>query len=239
VDARENRITIGRENGAQQTYDPRRLSGVAVYEEVQREFSLGDRVQFTAPSRELQVANRELGTIERVSRSGYLEIRMDSGREVRFNIHEHPHLDHGYAVTSHSSQGQTADRVLIHVDTDKSELLVNDRFAYVSVSRGRYDAQIYTNDSSELAAYVPGHISRKFSEALLVESLPGIGGGLRKRGNGNAAVLVVVDCILRTRHDFFPLMCLWLCVDGLGAHVGPENQTMRHWGGADASRLAS
>ena len=81
------------------------------------------------------MANRELGTIERVSHSGNLEIRMDSGREVRFNICEHPHLDHGYAGTSHSSQGQTADRVLIHVDTDKSELLVNDRFALVSVSR--------------------------------------------------------------------------------------------------------
>jgi conjugative relaxase-like TrwC/TraI family protein len=151
VDARENRITIERENGVQQTYDPRRLSGVSVYQEVQREFSQGDRVQFTAPSKELRVANRELGTIERVSPAGNLEIRMDSGHQVRFNIGEHPHLDHGYAVTSHSSQGQTADRVLIHVDTEKSELLVNDRFAYVSVSRGQYDAQIYTNDRSELA----------------------------------------------------------------------------------------
>ncbi len=46
-------------------------------------------------------------------------------------------LQAGYAVTSHSSQGQTADRVLFHVDTDKSELLANDRFAYVSVSRGQ------------------------------------------------------------------------------------------------------
>ena len=54
-------------------------------------------------------------------------------------------------MTSHSSQGQTADRVLIHVDTEKGELLVNNRFAYVSVSRGQYDAQIYTNDRSELA----------------------------------------------------------------------------------------
>ena len=166
VDARENRITIERENGTQQTYDPRRLSGVAVYQEVQREFSWGDRVQFTAPSKELQIANRELGTIERVSHSGNLEIRMDSGREVRFNIREHPHLDHGYAVTSHSSQGQTADRVLIHVDTDKSELLVNDRFAYVSVSRGQYDAQIYTNDSSELAR----NLSRDNSQRTAIQT---------------------------------------------------------------------
>ena len=151
VDARENRITIERETGAQQTYDPRRLSGVTVYHEVQREFSQGDRVQFTSPSRELHVANRELGTVEGVSNAGNLEIRMDSGCEVRFNIREHPHLDYGYAVTSYSSQGLTAERVLVHVDTDKSELLVNNRFAYVSVSRGQYDAQIYTNDRSELA----------------------------------------------------------------------------------------
>ncbi|MGO9865808.1 MAG: MobF family relaxase [Terriglobales bacterium] len=165
VDARENRITIERKNGAQQIYDPRRLSGVAVYQEVQREFSQGDRIQFTAPSRELRVANRELGTVERVSDSGNLELRMDSGREIRFNIREHPHLDHGYAVTSHSSQGQTADRVLIHVDTDKSELLVNDRFAYVSVSRGQYDAQIYTNDRSELAR----NLSRDNSQRTATE----------------------------------------------------------------------
>jgi ATP-dependent exoDNAse (exonuclease V) alpha subunit len=85
-------------------------------------------------------------------RAGDIEVRMDSGRQVAFNIREHPHLDHGYAVTSHSSQGQAAERVLmlIHVDTDKSELLINNRFAYVSVSRGQYDAEIYTNDKREL-----------------------------------------------------------------------------------------
>ena len=42
--------------------------------------------------------------------------------------------------SSHSSQGQTAQRVLIHVDTAKSEFLVNNRFAYVSVSSTHIDA---------------------------------------------------------------------------------------------------
>jgi ATP-dependent exoDNAse (exonuclease V) alpha subunit len=150
IDPKENRLTIERENGSLQTYDPRRLSGVSVHREAEREFSTGDRIQFTAPSRELQVANRELATVEQVSSAGDFRVRMDSGREVRFNIREHPHLDHGYAMTSHSSQGQTAQRVLIHVDTDKGELLVNNRFAYVSVSRAQHDAHIYTNDGSKL-----------------------------------------------------------------------------------------
>lgn len=141
-----------RENGQRLTYDPRRLHGVTLYSEAQRAFSEGDRIQFTAPNREQHVANRELGAIEKIEESGNLRIRLDSGRAIAFNIRENPHLDHGYAVTSHSSQGQTADRVLIHVDTEQGgEKLVNRRLAYVAVSRGRYDAQIYTNDKSALA----------------------------------------------------------------------------------------
>jgi ATP-dependent exoDNAse (exonuclease V) alpha subunit len=133
---------------------------VAVYHENERAFSEGDRVQFTAPSRDLQVANRELGTVEKINDAGDVQLRMDSGRDVAFNIREHPHLDHGYAVTSHSSQGQTAERVLIHVDTELGEQLVNNRMAYVSVSRGQYDAQIYTNNRSELARDLSRDVSQ-------------------------------------------------------------------------------
>ena len=165
VDPKENRLTIEREAGPLQTYDPRRLSGVSVHREAEREFSGGDRVQFTAPSRELHVANRDLGTVEHVNSNGDLRIRMDSGQEVRFNVREHPHLDYGYAVTSHSSQGQTADRVLIHVDTEKSELLVNNRFAYVSVSRAQHDAHIYTNDGNKLSR----SLSRESSQRTATE----------------------------------------------------------------------
>ena len=166
VDARENRITIEREDGDTRATIRVDSSGVSVYHESRACFSEGDRVQFTAPSKELHVANRELGTIEEIDDAGHVAIRMDSGGEVRFNVDEHPHLDHGYAVTSHSSQGQTADRVLIHVDTEKSEQLVNNRFAYVSVSRAQYDAQIYTNDGSELAR----DLSRDVSQRTATES---------------------------------------------------------------------
>ncbi len=169
VNVTENRVTIERENGEHQTYDPRRLAGVAVYHDTERVFSEGDRVQFTAPSRDLHVANRELGTIENINDAGDVQLRMDSGRDVAFNIREHPHLDHGYAVTSHSSQGQTAERVLIHVDTELGEQLVNSRMAYVSVSRGQYDAQIYTNDKSELARDLSRDVSQRTATEQEIE----------------------------------------------------------------------
>jgi hypothetical protein len=56
-------------------------------------------------------------------------------------------------------------RVLVHVDTEKSELLVNDRFAYVSVSRAQHDAHIYTNDGSELSRT----LSRESSQRTATE----------------------------------------------------------------------
>ena len=63
-------------------------------------------------------------------------------------------------MTSHSSQGQTADRVLIHVDTELgAKDLLNSRMAYVSVSRGRYDAQIYTNNASTLGQELSRDVS--------------------------------------------------------------------------------
>ena len=68
-------------------------------------------------------------------------------------------------MTSHSSQGQTAERVLIHVDTEKSELWLTTRFAYVSVSRARHDAQIYTNDGSKLSH----SLSRESSQRTAIE----------------------------------------------------------------------
>ena len=164
-DRERNLLTVERAGGDKLTYDPRRLQGVTVYREGERAFSEGDRVQFTAPDKTLKIANRELGTIESIDERGNVEIKLDSGREVRFNLEENRHLDYGYAVTSHSSQGATADRVLIHIDSEAAhEKLINSRLAYVAVSRARYDAQIYTNDAGNLGKL----LSREVSHAAAV-----------------------------------------------------------------------
>ncbi|MGO8756663.1 MAG: MobF family relaxase [Terracidiphilus sp.] len=151
VDAEKNLLTVVRADGSELTYDPRRQQGVSVYREEPRSFAVGDRIQFTAPANDLKVANRELGTVEAISQDGQMHLKMDGGRDVQLDPREHPHLDHGYAVTSHSSQGQTAERVLIHVDTElAAKDLLNSRMAYVAVSRGAEDAQLYTNDREKM-----------------------------------------------------------------------------------------
>jgi len=70
-----------------------------------RAFAAGDRAQSTAPDRARDLATRELGMVERIDAKGQMEIRWDSGRTSSFESGERRHLDHGYAVTSHSSQG--------------------------------------------------------------------------------------------------------------------------------------
>lgn len=161
IDRERNLLTVERENGQRLTYDPQRLHGVSVYREAERNFSAGDRVQFTAPYRDENIANRQLGTVQQIDTEGNLQVRLDTERELRFNIREHPHIDYGYAVTSHGSQGATADRVLVHVDTEQArEELINSRLAYVSVSRGRYDAQIYTNDAGKLGEELSRDVSK-------------------------------------------------------------------------------
>ena len=91
-----------------------------------------------------------------------MEIRWDSGRTSSFEAGERRHLDYGYAVTSHSRQGQKAGRVLVHVETERaSEKLVNQRLAYVAVSRGQYDAKIYTDDKVKLARTLDRDVSHR------------------------------------------------------------------------------
>jgi hypothetical protein len=102
IDARSNLLTVSRVDGSERTYDPRRHTGVSVYRDEQRAFSAGDRVQITAPNQDLKIANRELGTITAIDESGKMTLRLDSGRDLRIDPQRHPHLDHGYAVTSYS-----------------------------------------------------------------------------------------------------------------------------------------
>jgi ATP-dependent exoDNAse (exonuclease V) alpha subunit len=165
IDASSNRLTVRLQDGTERTYDPRRQRGVSVFREELRRFSVGDRIQFTAPTNDLKIANRELGVIAGIDDGGRLTLKMDSGRAFKIDPNKYPHLDWGYAMTSHSSQGQTADRVLIHVDTElAAKDLLNNRMAYVSVSRGAFDAQIFTNDREKLPTALGHDISKQTAQ---------------------------------------------------------------------------
>ncbi|MER9526103.1 Ti-type conjugative transfer relaxase TraA [Mesorhizobium sp. M0292] len=74
-----------------------------------RTFASGDRVMFLRNERGLGVKNGTLGVIEDVSRQT-MAVRTDDGKDVRFDLKDYAHVDHGYAATIHKAQGMTVDR---------------------------------------------------------------------------------------------------------------------------------
>jgi conjugative relaxase-like TrwC/TraI family protein len=175
IDPAANLLTVEKPNQELVTYDPRRLTGVSVYREIEREFSVGDRIQFTAPDKSLGVANRDLATIESIRPDGRLAARSDDRRQIEFNAGEHRHFDHGYAVTSHSSQGLTAERVLVHADTSVHPDLLNSRFGYVSISRASHQAVLFTDNLAKLGPQLGADISK--TSALEIDRASSIGLG--------------------------------------------------------------
>ena len=68
------------------------------------------------------------------------------------------------------------------MDTEQAHnQLVNSRLAYVSVSRGRYDAQIYTNDAQKLGE----DLSRDVSKQSAMETGYEVGGQDRGHATEN------------------------------------------------------
>jgi len=167
-----NQLTVEKANGELATYDPRRLTGVSVYQEIQRDLSVGDRIQFTAPDKSLGVANRDMAVIEAIHPDGRLFARLDNNRQIEFNASDHRHFDHGYAVTSHSSQGLTAERVLVHADSSVHPNLLNSRFGYVSISRASHEATLFTDDMAKLRPQLEADVSK--TSALEINRAPSV-----------------------------------------------------------------
>jgi conjugative relaxase-like TrwC/TraI family protein len=168
-----NLLTVEKSSGEQATYDPRRLTGVSVYRGIDREFSVGDRIQFTAPDKSLGIANRDLAAVDSIGPDGRISARLDNNRQIEFDATEHRHFDHGYAVTSHSSQGLTAERVLVNADTGVYPDLLNSRFGYVSVSRASHEATVFTDNLTSLTPQLSAEVSKTSAlEVSLTQTIP-------------------------------------------------------------------
>jgi hypothetical protein len=70
-----------------------------------------------------------------------------------------------YAISVSNARDVTradapAGRVLAHIDTDSSRSLINNRLAYVAISRASDDARIYTNNAETLGERLSASIEK-------------------------------------------------------------------------------
>ncbi len=119
-----------------------------VYRPAQLALAVGDRVRITAGGKtkdgKHRLSNGSLFTVQGFTRRG--DILVDRGWVIDRDF---GHLTHGYVVTSHASQGVTVDKVFVGVSSDSFPATYQ-RTAYVAVTRGKEQAQIFTDDRKEL-----------------------------------------------------------------------------------------
>lgn len=122
------------------------------YRPAQLRVAAGDRLRVTANGRTKDGRHRlDNGAI--VTVAGFTErgdVRLTNGWVVAADF---GHLAHGYAVTSHSAQGRTVDTVLVGQSAESFPASSRRQF-YVSVSRGRERAILFTDDKAGLAAAI-------------------------------------------------------------------------------------
>ena len=102
-------------------------------------FAPGERIIFTRPHRELEIAKSGFATIE-AARVGEIDLLLDgdAGRRVTIDMTAFDHFDYGYAATTHKSQGMTVDYsfALAHGR-------MNRHVAYVQMSRHRKAVRMF------------------------------------------------------------------------------------------------
>ena len=118
------------------------------YRPMQLTLAVGDRVRVTAGGKtkdgKHRLSNGSLLSVQGFSKRG--DIIVDHGWVIDRDF---GHLTHGYVVTSHASQGVTVDKVFIGVSSESFPATYQ-RTAYVAVTRGKEQAQIFTDDRDEL-----------------------------------------------------------------------------------------
>jgi conjugative relaxase-like TrwC/TraI family protein len=148
-----NSLTLRAGDDRQLQVTPAKWKGVQVYAWEHRELATGDRLQFRIHDKRNKVANGEFATVIELG-AQQAKLRFDNLRELSVNLPQLRHVDYGYATTSHAAQGTTVDRVIVNVDSMRSGQLVNRKQFYVSISRARQDARVYTDDFEALRRVV-------------------------------------------------------------------------------------
>jgi len=118
-----------------------------VYRPMELALAAGDRIRITAGGKTKdggRLNNGALLTVKGFNKRG--DIIVDHGRVIDRDF---GHLTHGYVVTSHASQGVTVDKVFVGMSSESFPATYQ-RTAYVALTRGREQVQIFTDDKAEL-----------------------------------------------------------------------------------------
>ncbi len=156
-----NTVSVERSDGRRTTLDLRQARAFSVHESAQIHLATGDKVRVTRngsavvhstdPTSLLgystRVDNGTLLTVDGFSAAGGIEC---AGGLVLAG--DFGHFASGYCLTSHASQGKTVDHVLLAENSVSAQAAGSLKQGYVSLSRGREDVRVYTDDRRAVEA---------------------------------------------------------------------------------------
>lgn len=122
-------------------------SRFTLYQQRELALAVGDKLRITKGGTTLEdtrINNGDVFSVTGFTDDGH--IRLNTGKTL---AKDYGHISHGYVTTSHSAQGKTVDYVLIAQSGQSTPAASQEQF-YVSISRGRKEARIYTDDKKEL-----------------------------------------------------------------------------------------
>ena len=144
--AAQDRLSLTDEAGTQYRVDPAWFKHKEVYQALETEIAVGDRLRWGKNDKELNRTNGEEFVVTQIN-NDTATIRTESGTEEQIDLRAPQHLAHSLVSTTYSSQGATANRVLVSATNDRT--LSQESF-YVAASRAKYNLQLYVENRAKL-----------------------------------------------------------------------------------------
>lgn len=145
--AQPHNLVVADEKGRDQQISLDRSDRFTVYRQEKIGLAEGDKIRITKGGQTKEgtrINNGDTFTVKGFDRDGHLRLHTGKTLDKDFG-----HIAYGYVTTSHSSQGKTVDQVFI-AQSSESVSASNQQQFYVSISRGRERARIYTDDKKVL-----------------------------------------------------------------------------------------
>jgi conjugative relaxase-like TrwC/TraI family protein len=117
-----------------------------VYAQQNLEIAVGDKLRWTRNDKEMGRRNGQAFVVSAIE-GHTATITYSSGETDTFNLIEPLHLDYALVSTTYSSQGKTAERVLISASANPT---VSQESFYVAISRAKTDLKLYVQDRVDL-----------------------------------------------------------------------------------------
>ncbi|MEM9149567.1 MAG: MobF family relaxase, partial [Cyanobacteria bacterium P01_F01_bin.3] len=144
-DIENNQVMVRAPDGSTITFDPSRCADKTTYVTQEIVIAPGDRLRWTRNDAVKGIRNGQLVTVESIDAKGTATLKDASGQTTTVDLSGQQYLDYALVSTTYSSQGKTADQVLVSTDSTISK-----EGLYVAVSRAKQKLSVYTADKEQL-----------------------------------------------------------------------------------------